>query len=109
MLENDLASAPFFIMSRRKKVKYQYEGEPPHKEMSWCIKHDILVWADRYAEKIGRFYEERDLYRIVVRFGNEEKKGKYKFTHKTIINAVWNAWRQLYNRNNVKTREIQRD
>jgi len=96
-------------MNKRKKINYTYDGEPPHKEMSWCIKHDILVWVDRYAEKVGRNYEERDLYRIVAKFGNKEKKGKYRFTHKTIVNAVWNAWIQLYKINNVKAREIQRD
>jgi hypothetical protein len=96
-------------MSKRKKIRYNYEGDPPHKEMSWCIKHDILVYMDRYAEKVGRNYEERDLYRIVVEYGNRQKEGEYKFTHKTIVNAVWNAWKQLYNINNVKTREIQRD
>jgi hypothetical protein len=108
MYVSSLRSVLSSTMSK-KKTKYIYEGEPPHKEMSWCIKHDILVLVDRYAEKVGRYYKEKDLYRIVVKFGNEEKKGKYRFTHETIVNAVWNAWKQLYKINNVKAREVKRD
>ena len=93
-------------MNRRRKINYEYEGEPPHKEMSWCIANEIIVCMDRYAEVIKGKYYERDLYRIVVKYGNEDKKGDYKYTHKNIINAVWNAWIRLYKINNGKEEKI---
>ena len=92
-------------MPRRKKSSYKHPTKQPYKEMQWCLRNNFKVCCSRYAEKVGRNYEEKDLYRIEVYHNGEEKFSEYKYTSENIQLEIANIYIKVYHKNHAKTEE----
>lgn len=70
--------------------------------MKWCLNRHIRIYAERYAEKIGRYYKEKDLYRITVEQGDRVKSTDWMYNKKQLPEALMNMWIKTYEVNNGK-------
>jgi hypothetical protein len=78
----------------------------PLKEMSWCHSRHITVITDLESFINDRGYYEMTMrYGIIVRQGNREKKSGYIYTRDNVVDAIYDAYRHIYNNNYVKERQ----
>jgi hypothetical protein len=88
-----------------KKKSYPYRiGFPktdnPLKEMSWCIDQHIYVSCKIQGFKVGSQWEMGDKYCVTVRQGSGYKETEYIFTKDDVVDAIYDAYRHIYKRNN---------
>jgi len=75
----------------------------PLKEMSWCLARHITVTTDLESFVNDRGYHEMTMrYGVIVRQGNREKKSGYIYDRDNVVDAIFNAYRELYKRNYVE-------
>lgn len=77
----------------------------PMKEMSWCFSRHIYVSCNIEAWKEGSQWVQGDRYCITVRQGEQYQETEYKFTKEDVVDAIYDAYRHLYNKNYGKTEE----
>lgn len=97
-----------------KKKSYPYRlGHPksmnPMKEMSWCIENHITVSCKIQGFKVGSQWEMGDKYCLTIRQANNYKESEYKYTKEDVVDAIYDAYRYIYERNYGKEREEPRD
>jgi hypothetical protein len=93
-----------------KKKSYPYrlshpKTDNPMKEMSWCHSRHIYVSCKIEGWKSGGQWEMGKMYCITVRQGEKYKETEYKFTKEDVVDAIYDAYRHLYNKNYGKTKE----
>jgi len=92
-------------MPKKKRSIYKHPDRAPHKEMQWCLRNNFKVCCTRYADKVGKFYKERDLYRIEVYHNGEEKFSEYKYTSNDVQIEIANIYKTVYEKHHAKTQE----
>ena len=93
-----------------KKKSYPYRlGYPktpnPLKEMSWCVENKMYVSCDIEAYKVDGYWEMGDRYRLTIRNGAHFRKSEYIYTKEDVVDAIYETYRELYNRNYGKKRK----
>ena len=94
-----------------KKRTYPYRISMPNtsnplKEMSWCLKHHIKVNTEPEGKKVGGYWEMTGKYQIVVSQGDRNKGSGFIYDKDNVMDAVYEAYRKLYELNYGKEREV---
>lgn len=87
-----------------KKKTYPYRLSAPKtsnplKEMSWCVEKHIYVSCKIQGFKVGSQWEMGNLYCLTVKQGNKYKESEYKYTKDDIVDAIYDTYRYIYNKN----------
>jgi hypothetical protein len=93
-----------------KKKSYPYRlGKPktenPLKEMSWCVNKHIFVSCKIQGFKVGGQWEMGDKYCLTVKQGDRYKESEYIYDKNNIVDAIYDTYRFIYERNYGKERE----
>lgn len=94
-----------------KKKSYPYRlGSPtkpnPMKEMSWCFSRHMYVSCKVQGFKVGQYWEMGNKYCLTIRHGDKYKESEYIYTKDNIMDAIYDAYIYLYERNYGKKKEI---
>lgn len=93
----------------KKKISPFLLGSPktdnPIKEMSWCLAHHIKVNIEPEAVKEDGYWKMTMRYQIVVSQGNRKNYSGYIFNKDNVTDAVFDAYRNIYQRNHAKKKE----
>lgn len=96
-------------MPKVKKSPFQL-GSPttdnPVKEMSWCFEHHIRVVVDPEAikEPNGE-WKQTSRYQVSIHQGDRIRESGYIYTKDNVLDAVHEAYRQIYKMNYGKKKE----
>lgn len=87
-----------------KKKSYPYRlGKPktenPLKEMSWCVSKHIYVSCKIQGFKVGSQWEMGKFYCLTIRIGDDVREGEYIYTKDDVVDAIYDTYREIYNRN----------
>lgn len=83
----------------KKKAVASPKTENPVKQMQWCwSKHIYVTWEPEAVLEKG-YYRQLNSYKIVIRHGDKVKDSGYIYTGDNIIDAVNDAYREIYKRN----------
>ena len=87
-----------------KKKSYPYrlahpKSPNPMKEMSWCHSRHIYVSCKIEGWKSGGQWEMGKHYCITVRNGEQYKESEYIYTKDDIVDAIYDTYRYIYNKN----------
>lgn len=93
-----------------KKKSYPYRLKHPKTsnpmvEMSWCHGKHIYVSCKIEGKQIGGQWEMGKLYCLTIRNGNQYRESEYKYTKEDVVDAIYDAYREIYNRNYGKERK----
>jgi len=77
----------------------------PMKEMSWCISTHTYVSCNIEGIRNGSQWEMGDKYCITIRQGNSYRESEYIYTKENVVDAIYDTYRYLYNKNYGKKRE----
>lgn len=82
----------------------------PMKEMSWCLSKHIKVNIDpeTYIDEKGH-HRMTMRYQVIVSQGNRTHKSGYIYTKDNVTDAVFDAYRRVYNKNYGKKTKEQGD
>jgi len=95
-------------MPRVKSYPYRLgypKTDNPLKEMSWCINKHIYVSCSIEAFKVGSQWEMGDKYCLTIRNGDQYRKSEYIYTKDNVVDAIYETYKQIYNKNYVEERE----
>lgn len=92
-----------------KPKKKQGFGSPktqnPVDEMKWCFSKHIYVSVMPEAVMEGRYWKQTGMYAVRIKQGEREKVSPFIYTKDTIVDAVNDTYRKLYEMNYGKTKE----
>ena len=93
-----------------KKKSYPYrlahpKTDNPLKEMSWCIAKHIYVSCEIQGFKVGSQWEMGDKYCLTIKHGKNKRKSEYTYTKEDVVDAIYDTYREIYNRNYGKERK----
>lgn len=96
-------------MPKIKKSPFQLGSpttENPVKEMSWCFEHHIRVVVDPEAikEPNGE-WKQTSRYQVSIHQGDRIRESGYIYTKDNVLDAVHEAYRQIYKMNYGKKKE----
>lgn len=78
----------------------------PDKEMSWCFTKHIYVTVEPEAVMEGRYWKQTGRYAIKIRQGKKERISEFDYTKDTIVDAINDAYRKLYELNYGKETKV---
>lgn len=93
-----------------KKKTYPYRlAHPktpvPMKEMSWAETRHIRISCQIQGFKNGGQWEQGNKYKLTVMQGDRYSETGYDYTKDDVVDAIYDAYRKLYNMNNGKKRK----
>lgn len=93
-----------------KKKSYPYRlGHPktpnPLKEMSWAETRHIRISCQIKGFKNGGQWEQGNKYKLTVMQGDRYSETGYDYTKDDVVDAIYDAYRKLYNMNNGKKKK----
>jgi hypothetical protein len=93
-----------------KKKSYPYRlGSPktanPIKEMSWCIENKMIVSCKIQGFRVNGQWEMGNKYCLTIRNGDQYKESEYTYDKSNIVDAIYDAYKYIYERNYGKERE----
>jgi len=95
-------------MPKVKKSPFQL-GSPktdsPMKEMSWCFSRHIKINVEPEAIKEGNEWKMTMRYQLVVNQGNRKRESGYIYTKDNVMDALFDAYRKIYQMNYGKKKE----
>lgn len=93
----------------KKKDKPFALGHPktsnPMKEMSWAETRHIRISCEIEALKVGKYWEMGNKYKLTIRQGDRYKDTGYDYTKDNVVDAIYEAYRELYRMNYGKRQE----
>ena len=93
----------------KKKTNPYALGQPktpnPMKEMSWCFSRHIYVSCNIEGWKENGQWVQGNKYCVTVRQGEQYNETEYIFTKENVVDAIYDAYRHIYNKNYGKTKE----
>lgn len=95
-------------MPKKKSYPYRlaYPKTPnPMKEMSWCEEKHIQVSCKIEGKKVGWQWEMGKYYCITIRIGDTYRESEYIYNKDNVVDAIYDTYREIYNRNYGKERE----
>jgi len=93
-----------------KKKSYPYrlkapKTDNPMKEMSWCEEKHIYVSCKIEGKKLGGQWEMGKYYCLTIRQGDQYRESEYKYTKEDVVDAIYDAYRFIYQKNYGKETE----
>lgn len=73
--------------------------------MSWCIGKHIYVSCKIEGIKIGNQWEMGKMYCLTIRQGTKYKESEYIYTKDDIVDAIYDAYRYIYQKNYGERKE----
>lgn len=95
-------------MPKKKTYPYRigYPNTPnPLKEMSWAETRLIRISCEIEGFKVDGQWEMGDRYKLTIRQGEKYSETPYDYTKDNVMDAIYAAYRKLYNMNNGKKTE----
>lgn len=75
------------------------------KEMSWCFSRHIYISCEPEAIKQGQYYKQTNRYKLTIKQGDRYSETDYEHTKDDIMDAIFDAYRKVYQMNYGKKKE----